>query len=451
MALNDRAHDKLSCYGIIVFNLVVLHEGPRMQPYRILSLDGGGTWALIQVIALQKIYSEHALGHEVLRDFDLVAANSGGSITAGGLISNLPLSEIRNYFCDKKKTERIFSPLPFALVPGMPFRYLFHRFVRRILPIGAKYQTKAKLRGLIQVFTSGEQVFKTPDGKKITSPDYQLWQIPDLIKESSESGGKSPHFLICGFNYNRRRAKFFRSNADSLASSSKGREQATLCEAIHASTNAPVSYFVSPAQIGDTLYWDGAIAGLNNPVLAAVTEALANGVAASRIQVLSIGTGTIALPPATKENVADDRDLLLPVHKSTLFGDVAQLSTSILDDPPDTATFISHIILSPKGLVDAAAGTMENPVVRMTPWCGPRARMQLKSGAFPRISPRRNSRRCLSSILTRRSRLKPHCWRSSPTPGSPVLCPIKPLERALITSRISATPLLKMLYRTGES
>ena len=103
----------------------------KQQPYyRILSLDGGGTWALLQVMALQNFFRD-ALGHEVLRDFDLVAANSGGSITAGGLVTNLPLSEILDYFCDHSMRSKIFNPLPFALVWGSPFRYIFHRFVRR--------------------------------------------------------------------------------------------------------------------------------------------------------------------------------------------------------------------------------------------------------------------------------------------------------------------------------
>jgi patatin-like phospholipase/acyl hydrolase len=56
--------------------------------YRILSLDGGGTWALIQVKALIALYDNEPAtsGHDVLRDFDLVAANSGGSIFLGGLL-----------------------------------------------------------------------------------------------------------------------------------------------------------------------------------------------------------------------------------------------------------------------------------------------------------------------------------------------------------------------------
>ena len=39
--------------------------------YRILSMDGGGSWALIEVRALIELYSESTTGHEVLADFDM--------------------------------------------------------------------------------------------------------------------------------------------------------------------------------------------------------------------------------------------------------------------------------------------------------------------------------------------------------------------------------------------
>jgi hypothetical protein len=242
--------------------------------------------------------------------------------------------------------------------------------VRAVLPIGAKYRTKQKLIGLQSLLTESNGIFETADGKKITSPDYQFWQIPTKIKESAESAGKSPDFLICAFSYDRRRAKFFRSNFKSAASGSPKPDEATLCEAIHASTNAPVNFFVSPAWVAKKPYWDGAIAALNNPTLAAVTEALANGVHARRIQVLSLGTGTVALPSADGENRADYPELLQKMSTPTLFGDVAELSTSILDDPPDTSTYVTHVILSSKRLL-SATGAMEGPVVRMTPLIRP--------------------------------------------------------------------------------
>ena len=79
--------------------------------YRILSLDGGGTWALIQIKALIALYEKGAdtLGHEVLNDFDLAAANSGGSIVLGALIENLTLGETLAFFMDETRRKSVFS------------------------------------------------------------------------------------------------------------------------------------------------------------------------------------------------------------------------------------------------------------------------------------------------------------------------------------------------------
>jgi len=78
--------------------------------YRILSLDGGGAWALIQVKALTALFGGNARGHAVLGSFDLAAANSGGSLTLAGLIEDKRLSDILEMFKDEAKRRSIFSP-----------------------------------------------------------------------------------------------------------------------------------------------------------------------------------------------------------------------------------------------------------------------------------------------------------------------------------------------------
>ena len=60
-------------------------------------------------------------------------------------------------------------------------------------------------------------------------------------------------------------------------------------------------FFDEPAIVGDSRYWDGAVGGYNNPVLAGVCEALAGGVARQRIRALSIGTGRTLLPMQNDE------------------------------------------------------------------------------------------------------------------------------------------------------
>ncbi len=345
-----------------------------MSAYRILSLDGGGSWALLQVMALQAIYGAKCHGHDVLKDFNLVAANSGGSIVLGGLLTNKPLNEILAFFLDAGARKSVFKNLPFDFEPGnKPLRSVWNQTMSFISPVGAKYATSAKydgLRGLLD-----------PAGDKTLLEHHQYFVMRHA---------HTIHFLVCGFDYDRKRAKFFRSNNASLAGSSQvapsfipvpkpaeSKRDATLAQAIHASTNAPVKYFIEPAMIETERYWDGAIGGYNNPVLAAVVEALANAKHYSRddIEVLSIGTGTVSLPPDGSGATSDPRLVQKHGHESTLFGDVGQLATSILDDPPDSATFIAHVVLGER-LPDRNAYPPVTPpvsgaVIRMSPLLRP--------------------------------------------------------------------------------
>jgi hypothetical protein len=154
-----------------------------------------------------------------------------------------------------------------------------------------------------------------------------------------------------------------------------------VAEAIHASSNAPVNYFDAPARFDDQQpqsdsrrYWDGALGGYNNPVFAAVIEALTNagpyGTSAKEICALSIGTAGVALPRST-DPAHDDPALVLPLVNSKIVVDLRKLATSILDDPPDAATFHAHVTLG--GAIPATAGTVvdNGPIVRMNPLIQP--------------------------------------------------------------------------------
>jgi uncharacterized protein len=332
------------------------------NPYRILCLDGGGRWSLISVMALQKIFGERALGHEILQNFDLVAANSGGSIVLGGLAENKSLNQMLDLFCT--------SGLVFPPEPLFSLKRAYHWLTRRLLHVGPKYDTQKKLLRLNELLPK-------------TGPE-KLTDLPKIIQQSN---GHTTHFLIVGFDYDWKRAKYFRSNAASLANSS-GPTEVTLAQAIHASSTAPVNYFNAPAilpggiDVGNR-FWDGAVTGNNNPVLAAVTEALANGqgrVAHRDVRVLSVGTGTVSLPVVT-HRARRQRGLVNVAERSALFHDLQELSASILDDPPDSATFDAWIMLgnpvpvSPQGSL-LASELRQNPepasLVRMNPLVRPR-------------------------------------------------------------------------------
>lgn len=279
--------------------------------YRILSLDGGGSWALIEVKALMKIYGEDATGHEVLQDFDLVVANSGGSVVAAGLACNFPLKRILSDFISPSWLNTIFVNLPF---------YEKLNPLRLALPM-PQYDAAAKLEGL-----------RSALGPTGATP---LAELPALW------GGK-PQMLITSFDYDRERAVFFRTNPQSPAKSGASPISATLAQAVHASSNAPIKYFDKPAAFSGHQFWDGANAGLNNPILVGVVEAIANIGAAqkSTIHVLSIGTGSVFLPLQ-----GGDPPLVQTPVPSSYIADVGKVAVCILDDPPDEATFIAYSCL----------------------------------------------------------------------------------------------------------
>src|SRR5262245_41757838 len=198
--------------------------------YNILSLDGGGSWAIIQVMTLQKLYGDDAPGSHVLKNFDLVAANSGGSIVAAALFLDMKLSTIRALFESREERRKLFVSLPFGQITTFA-------------GLGPRYEAAAKLKGLRAVFGADSAI--------------TLEQAAERIKTRN---GKRTELLMVGYQYDRDRAKFFRSNPASLASGSGSSASVTLAEAVHASTNAPINYFEEPATVRidgrDVLFWE---------------------------------------------------------------------------------------------------------------------------------------------------------------------------------------------------
>ena len=327
-----------------------------MANFRILSLDGGGSWALIQVRTLIDLYSQRGdgtdvTGHQILRKFDLIAANSGGAITLGGLTLNLTLDQLLNLFMGEKRRKQIFVAASFFEDP------IAH--LTGLAGIGPKYSARAKLVGLRTILgPAGDQLVRN---------------IPQSVGNSVNN--RAPQFVFCAFDYDINREVFFRSDTNSLAGSRGAKGDITIAEAVHASSNAPVNYFDAPAQgPNNRRYWDGAIGGYNNPVLAGVIEALANAAAYNTdrdsIHVLSIGTGNVALPLA-RGVPGEDHDLVVHPGHSTIPNDLKKLATSIVDDPPDAATFHAHILLN--GHVPSPNDPLPviSPIVRLNPLIQP--------------------------------------------------------------------------------
>ena len=313
---------------------------------RILSLDGGGSWALIQVRALMALYRQPGTtGHDVLSEFDIVASNSGGSLVLAGLVENLPLATLLSYFEDEAKRRSIFSPTKSCIYPVL----------HKLAGVGPIYNANAKLSALQALLPQAGNVPLSVTGNSIRGHGKIK---PDV------------HLLIMGFDYDRNRATFFRSAATTDAAWGIGEStDITLAEAVHASANPPVNFFDGPAVFPGKpgqRYWDGGVSGCNNPVLAAVTEAIQLGCAPTDVAALSIGTASVALP--WPKPTDPPSELLSQPSRLGLKNDLAKLATSILDDPPDIATFLAYVITGgDKGLT----APLTSRIVRMNPLISP--------------------------------------------------------------------------------
>jgi hypothetical protein len=310
--------------------------------YRVLSLDGGGSWALIEAKALINIFGAETSGWDVLRQFDLAAANSGGSIVLGCLIENFTLGQVLDFFLDESKRRSVFAATS----------SIGDKILESLLKMGPKYSAEKKLTAL-------QGVLATKGNKSLGEAVKGL--------AGQRGSGDDLHVLIVGFDYDRCRAAFFRSKQTSGPAYGTGfPADLTLAEAIHASSNAPVNYFDGPAIYSSNpdRYWDGGITGNNNPVLVGVTEAVTATKEFTEIVALSLGTGTVALPwPQPGE---EGSPYVRQRSGLGLKSDLAKLAGSILDDPPDLASFLAHVMTG-GGSGVAKGGVADSQIVRMSP------------------------------------------------------------------------------------
>ena len=310
------------------------------KPIRILSLDGGGTWALIQARTLGKIYGDNTSGSAILGHFDWAFANSGGSIVLAGLMIGKTPAEIVGQFGNEQLRRRMFTRKSWL----NPLNWAAH-----ILDFGPRYKTKPKYEVLHEL----------------------VGDVP--LKSVLHTGGARPRtdIVIVGFDYDRERAFFFRP-----PDAPRGpRSHCLLAQAVHASSTAPVNFFDEPAEFNIRVddeqekykrFWDGGVTGLNNPAAAAVAEAIALGKRASEIAVLSIGTGTVALPDQPDHPTASP-DYVVSRKRSTLVRDLVKLATSVIGDPPDFASFLAHTMLGGTAPTDQNAGPSATDVIRLNP------------------------------------------------------------------------------------
>ncbi|HKB91832.1 MAG TPA: patatin-like phospholipase family protein, partial [Opitutaceae bacterium] len=303
-------------------------------PYRILSLDGNGSWTLVQVRALQEIYGKDATGHDVLQYFDLVAANSGGSLVTALLAANWPLAKILSVFLDTPTRTRLFVKLSSMAR------------LTNVIRQGARYSTRQKYQGLASF--SGVD-WATP-----------LDQLADRV---SIALGKPIHFLFTASDCDRRELVIFRSNLVSKAAAAGYSVSIRLIDAIHASTTSPFSYFDEPTaaasrEFSGRRFVGSDLSSVTNPILTAVTEILANrdSKIIRPMEILSIGSGSLALPVSL---MADQKP---PLYRAQESGSLAVTD----ETAADVSTYTAHLIATQPVSGSTETGTLIrlNPLIQ---------------------------------------------------------------------------------------
>ncbi|MEL6362093.1 MAG: CBASS cGAMP-activated phospholipase [Pseudomonadota bacterium] len=231
---------------------------PADQPFRILSIDGGGIKGILPATILSHLEESLSGGHGLARHFDMIAGTSTGGIIAVGIALGIPARDILELYLTKG--ERIFSSAPWIFrTLGRRVSALKQVFHRRYNPavldhelarmIGGRSFGEAKCRLVIPAFDHNTEpcVFKTAH-----HPDYRRdWKEEALTVARATSA--APTFLE-GLEHAGRR------------------------------------------------FWDGGVFA-NNPVMMAVVDALAcYDVPRRNIYVFSIGCAT-EKPALTKQHL----------------------------------------------------------------------------------------------------------------------------------------------------
>ncbi len=295
-------------------------------------------------MALGRLFGKDTPGHEILRVFDLAAGTSTGSLVLAGLLENMTPAKIQNLFLDERTRRNFFAPT----------QNLFYRLLS-FLGFIPRYQEKGKARAIRELL-----------------PGLKTRILAEAAALVPRPNSKAPlHLLVIAFDYDRNVAAFFRSKVTrSPGWGSGGESDFSVAEVVDASTTAPVAYFDAPSQLylekRCMRFWDGAMGGYNNPVLAAVTEAIVLGANPQEIVALSLGTRRVALPPAPAGETRSP--LFRNPTPSGLLQDARKAATVILDDPPDSATFLAHVLT---GGSQGLWSETDSRIIRMCPMISP--------------------------------------------------------------------------------
>ncbi len=221
---------------------------PDDQPFRILSIDGGGIRGVFPASFLAGL-EEHALGRRLIDYFDLIAGTSTGGIIALGLASGLRAAEIRDLYVQRGC--EIFPPSLGGLVGTVRRKY---RGLRKLMRY--RYDRNALdelLRERFGSTTLGEcgarLCIPSVDGRFGETYIFKTPHHPDFKRDAGERITK-----------------------------------------VAASTAAAPTFF-QPLEDGGYTFLDGGLFA-NDPIMVALADALSCfDVSRDNVRILSIGCG----------------------------------------------------------------------------------------------------------------------------------------------------------------
>jgi len=233
---------------------------PVEKPFRVLSLAGGGYLGLYTACVLAEL--EAQVGEPLGRRFDLIAGTSVGGILAIALAYEMPMAQLRELFLEHGTA--IFSD--------------------RALPTS----TVGKLRDLT---------------RSVLGPKYDGKVLREaLVRHLGRItlGDARHHIVVPSTNVSLSQTKVFKTPH---ASGSRGDESVHAVNVAMATSAAP-AYFPS-VQIGKHLFADGGLFAVAPDQVALHEAEHFLGVSASRVRMLSIGTGTSNYRPSSRVSEKD--------------------------------------------------------------------------------------------------------------------------------------------------
>lgn len=236
---NRRAHSRISQRERLPW--------PNRKPFRILSLDGGGIRGLYSASLLELVEKEITDGRSVANYFDLIAGTSTGGIIAVGLGFSKSASLLTKLYLEGGN--QIFPPEIYK-------------------------QTKRRFENF---------------GQNLQSPKYDHRPLEEfLYREFGDAllGHSKSRLVIPSFMVPSSEIAVFKTDHHPDYKRDHKMAAWEVCRA----TSAAPTYF-TPHERNGRGFVDGGL-WANNPILVAVTEALATyEISPNQLEILSIGTG----------------------------------------------------------------------------------------------------------------------------------------------------------------